>query len=189
MFDYLKYFIKDPQVASIVPTRRGIAKAICRSLEKTHLHYIAEFGPGLGAVTKYLLRVADPQTQIFLFETNQDMCSKLRAKLNDPRLQVFNASAAEILSYLPREAHGSLDAVISGIPFSLMTPAERLEILSRAQLLLKPRGQMIIYQVIPIRNNIIGHDLRPELSRLFRKVKHQDMPLSLPPLRIYRAYK
>lgn len=189
MIGYLKYFIKDRRVASVVPTRRKIVEQICSGIDFTTAHAIVEYGPGLGVITQHLLKHLAQDARVILFETNREMMRDLGKRITDQRLTALNRNALEVVSALPGHLHGEVDAVISGIPLSMLSQHDRRRLLDHTHQVLRPGGQMVIYQVIPLLNNVIGYNLRPDLERVFGTISQRDATLSLPPLRIYRAVK
>ncbi len=127
--------------------------------------------------------------RLFVFETNSEMARVLPKRINDSRLTVYCESALDARDVLPRRITGKVDSIVSGIPLSMLSPPERRALFVESYDLLKTGGLFLIYQVIPMLKNRIGYDLNPELSEFFKRVDHHDEAISIPPLRIYRAYK
>lgn len=189
MVGYLKYFLKDKSVASLLPTRRQIVRRICSHLDFKHSKNIIEYGPGLGAISRVILKHLRGDGRLFAFETNVDMAKMLALKLAEKRLYIFNHSALEVDKMIPADLKGEIDCVVSGIPLSMLQQEERRKLFLNTHAILKPNGLFLIYQTIPMLNNTIGYDITPELRQFFSNLTFKDEALSIPPLRVYIARK
>jgi phospholipid N-methyltransferase len=76
---------------------------------------------------------------------------------------------------------GSIDAVISGIPFSTMGCDAGCRVLDAISALLKPNGRFVAYQVSSRVASLCRPYLGPEKNEL--------EPLNIPPMRVYQWVK
>lgn len=189
MLGYFKYFIRDQRVATVVPTRRSIVKRICSYLELSGSSNLLEFGPGLGPITKEILKQLPPDADLHAFEINGKLCQALATRIPDPRLSIHHASALKAPELLPPYSLGNIDSIVSGIPLSMLSSEERNCLLSNCHSLLRPEGKLVIYQTIPMLKGMVGYDLKPDLHKFFGRVKYLDVALSIPPLRVYVVSK
>ncbi len=185
---YLKNLITDIHVASVTPTSRfGVEKV----LEKIHFpetKLILEYGPGTGNFTTTLLKNMNANSKLIAIEKNSDFCRVLHKSIRDPRFSVFEDSAENVLDIL-KSCNGSSDPkadyIISGIPFSLLSPKKRKVILKNTHRALKKGGKFLAYQAFFQLSDI----LKSPLEEIFGEVQSQYYMLSLPPLLILEAVK
>lgn len=182
---YIKCVLKDRQVASIVPTFRNTVRRTIGGLEYHRDLRVVEYGPGSGAFTKHILGRLSPQSELFAFETNLDFVMRLRRTIRDPRFTVF-AESAELVT--ERVGNGSVDYVVSGIPFSLIPWEVRRAIIRASWEVLKPAGKLITYQMFPPTARKDVH-LLPLVEELFEVEEVEYELLNIPPLRVYRGRK
>jgi len=105
-----------------------------------------EYGPGVGTFTTEILRRMRPDAVLVVLETNTDFVQFLRAKLQDNRLHVVHGSAADAGAVLARLQLNRADYVISGIPYTTMSPELRESILRTTHAVLDPNGAFLVYQ-------------------------------------------
>jgi len=180
---YLKTLLRDPDVASVTPSSKFAVKRVCSYIDFKNAELIVEFGPGLGVFTEYLLEHMPENSKLLAIEKNPRFVDKLRRQLNDPRLVVECASAEEIANFLP---DGSVDYVVSGIPFSMIPPLERSKILANTAKALKPSGRFLTYQVFPPPASMDSF-LRKPMEEHFELLSKSYEFRNIPPLRIYSA--
>lgn len=178
---YLKTLVRDPGVASITPSSRYAVEKVCSYLDFSRANTVVEFGPGLGVFTEYLLKRMPKDSVLIAIERNHDFAEVLLKRFSDSRLVVHAASAEDVLNFV---AERSADYVISGIPFSLITPPEREKILANTARCLNPEGGFITYQVFPPPASL-DNFLRKPMESYFRVEKKGYELRNIPPLRIY----
>ena len=128
---------------------------------------IIEFGPGTGIITKEILNNLKPKAKLTSFEINPVFCQHLKT-LNDPRLTVINDDAQNCRNYIT-----DYDCIISGLPLTVFTKAQReniLKITSKAE-------KYIQFQYTPF--------LRKKFSNHFDEVKITLVTNNIPPAFIY----
>ncbi|MBY0371674.1 methyltransferase domain-containing protein, partial [bacterium] len=106
---------------------------------------VVEYGPGTGAITRYLLPKLGVGARLFAIEVNPDF-QRLLESWGDPRLLVMRGRAAENLEPIRNAFPNGVDAVVSGIPFSLMPEESRDSLTSQTSSILRPGGRFILYQ-------------------------------------------
>lgn len=166
-------FLKDKNVASIVPTSKKTVEKICKTINFKHDLLIVEYGPGNGPFTKYLLKKMTKNSKLIAIETNPDFVTYL-SNIKDERLYVTQNSAQHVREILRAVDHDSADYIISGIPFSFLKAKTRDEILKDTCLSLKRNGKFIVYQVRP--------GIKLALSQFFPKIVSKKFRLNIPPL-------
>jgi phospholipid N-methyltransferase len=170
--EFTKTAVKDyRRVGAVVPSSKYIARRIAREIKGKEI--IIEYGAGDGVISKEILKTAPRDVKILAFETNQRLFKELE-KIKDSRLNPLNndiRQAKECLKKLGIEK--GVEAVVSGIPFSMIKRLEREKIIKNTKLLLKPGGVFILYQVTPL--------VLPILKKHFKEVQIKFELKNLPP--------
>jgi phospholipid N-methyltransferase len=148
---FLKRFLRSPfQVASVVPSSRTLIKRVSGKMDHSAPRVIAEYGPGEGCHTREIVRRMHPESRLFLFELDGELCGHLRRQFaNDTRISVHHADCATLPQVLAQSGQNHCDYVVSGIPFSILEKEKKREILNNTHAVLRPEphSAFIIYQV------------------------------------------
>jgi phospholipid N-methyltransferase len=177
---YLKSFFKDKDVASVTPTSRFCLQRVCQPIDFTKNINIVEYGAGAGVFANYLLPKMTPNSSLIMFETNEQLFAELQ-KIEDPRVKIYNQSVERVDEVMGKSLIGSVDYIISGIPFSFLEKQTRLEILQKSSQLLHSVGQFLAYQTS-------GH-LKNLLYQIFGNVYTEWEWRNIPPMVVYKAVK
>src|SRR5689334_3904603 len=90
---FLRKFVRHGvQVASIAPSSRRLAQALCRHIDPNRPQIILELGAGTGAVTAVALERMHPRSRLVAIERDADFARILRH--NYPRAEVIEANAS-----------------------------------------------------------------------------------------------
>ncbi len=131
-------------MASLFPSSRYTIRSVL-----AHVHpraeAIVEYGPGTGNFTRAILRHLGESGRVFCVELNAEFVPNLR-RIADSRLQIVEGSVLAVLPSIRASLPQGADAVISGIPFSLIPEDEREKIVRETRNALKPGGCFIAYQ-------------------------------------------
>lgn len=183
---FLKRFLKRPfQVASIVPSSKVLIRKVASRMDFSQPRVIAEFGPGEGCHTREIVRQMAPGSKLFLFELDPELATHLEDQFRgNPDVSVLNEDAASLRQQLSRFGHEHCDYVVSGIPFSILEPAKKRELLlnTHAALAPAPHSAFIIYQVTNELRNA-GH------CRHFARAESEYCLQNLPPMFVTKFYK
>ena len=181
---FLKRFLRNPfQVASIVPSSKALIRRVAAKLDYSGPRVIAEYGPGEGCHTREIVRRMHPDSQLILFELDPELAQHLDEQFRaDRRVTVLNADCATLAAELARRGHAHCDYIVSGIPFSILEPAKKRDLLRCTFDSLAPHAAsaFIIYQVT---NELVGH------CRHFSRVESQYCLQNLPPMFVTKFYK
>jgi len=179
---YIKNFIKDKHVASITPSSKFCVRRVCKHIDFTEPRTIVEFGPGTGVYTRYILQNLLPGSTLHALELNENFVEELK-KIPNKILHVHHAGAGELATILDEDenAQGSIDYIISGIPFSFLDEDERSAILDMSYRYLKQGGLFLAYQTS-------GH-LKKPLQNHFDELSTEYEMLNIPPMVVYKAVK
>jgi phospholipid N-methyltransferase len=171
-------FLKHPKMlGSLIPSSRFLVNKVLGEVDWARGRVFMEYGPGVGTFTTEILRRMRPDAVLIVLETNVDFVRFLRGKIHDDRLHVVHGSAAEADAALSRLNLTHADYVISGIPYTTITPEVREVILRKTHSLLHPTGAFLVYQ--------FTRTVLPHLEQVFARV-HQDFePLNVMPARLF----
>lgn len=159
-------------VASVCPSSPSVARSVARQLNDK-FQTIVEYGPGTGVITREILKKLSPSARIIGVEINSHFARYL-TDLGDPRFSVIEGDVTRVLPDLKARFPEGVDAVVSGIPFSLISSVDREAIVEATQASLRKGGRFIVYQVTL--------SLLPVLKRHFAKVDYSFEPKGLLPL-------
>lgn len=179
--DFFKTFIKDRDVASVIPTSLRCVKKVCKHIDFSKDFLLVEYGPGNGVFTKYLLEKMTPGSRLVLVEANKDFVEELKDTIKDPRVQINNILAGDVESVLEPEDIGNVDYVLSGIPFSFLKKERKHEVLTATKRILKDGGKFVAYQTS-------GH-LKKPVMEVFGNYDIEMEMLNIPPYLIYDVVK
>lgn len=179
--DFFKTFIKDRDVASVIPTSMRCVKKVCTHIDFSKDFTLVEYGPGNGVFTKYLLEKMSRDSKLILVEANEDFVDDLKSTITDPRVQINNILAGDVESILEPDQNGNIDYVLSGIPFSFLKKDRKREVLNATKRILKDGGKFIAYQTS-------GH-LKKPVMEVFGNYDIEMEMLNIPPYLIYDVVK
>jgi len=116
------------KMGSILPSSRGLAKAMASAVDITRPGAVIELGAGTGVVTHALLKAGIAAEQLMVIERDE----KLHALLSShfPHLNVLRADAVELDSVLATQGITQVNAIVSSLPF-LSMPLEVREAIQR----------------------------------------------------------
>lgn len=112
---FLQKFLRyGTQIASIAPSSRPLALALCQKIDSTRPQTILELGAGDGAVTAIALERMHPNSTLLAVEVDPDFAHLLRRRC--PEAYVIEADAATTCQRLEALGIDHVDVVISGLP-------------------------------------------------------------------------
>lgn len=178
---FLQEFVRHPrQVASVVPSSRFLERRIVETAGIRSAKTVVELGPGTGGTTRAMLRAIGQDARLLTIELNPHLHA-LVSRIGDPRLIPHFGDARELSRIISSHGLDAPDAVVSGIPFSTITPQIGNQILEAIHSALAPGGRFVAYQV----NRRVA-----TLSQLFPEPDEAQFEfLNIPPLRIFRWEK
>ncbi|TWU25135.1 hypothetical protein Pla52o_14330 [Novipirellula galeiformis] len=177
----LKAWMKQPtQVATICPSSPFLTENIAERECVRCASSVVELGPGAGGTTSALLSQMRPDSRLLAIEKTAAFMDALQ-EITDPRLTPLIGDAADLIELLERNQIGRPDVIVSGVPFSSLSPSVAKAIVESVYEVLKPGGTFIAYQV---RSDIDDY-ARP----LFGPPHAKLIPLNLPPLTVFTWQK
>jgi phosphatidylethanolamine/phosphatidyl-N-methylethanolamine N-methyltransferase len=142
---------------------------------------IVEIGPGNGETTREILCQLPCHARLLAIEKTEAFIDSLRG-LNDERLIVRHGDAIDLVQYLRSHNLQPPDVVVSGVPFSALTPWSARQLIHT------------IFGVLPVGGQFVAYQFRDHVAKYaFPIFGHPDtiewVWKNLPPLRIYQWTK
>ncbi len=178
---FIQEFLKHPlQIGSVIPSSRFLERRIIEAAGVATVKVIIELGPGVGGVTRAILRAMPQDAKLLSIEINPTF-NTLVSKIQDSRLIAHLGSAIEIREILSGYGLDFPDAIVSGIPFSTMSRTDGCRIIKTVSSLLPPNGRFVAYQV----NSQVATLCQPFLGSGQSSMEY----LNIPPMRIFQWVK
>lgn len=186
---FIGQFITKPTViGAIAPSSRRLSERMLEGIDLEHATAILEFGPGTGAVTDVVLPRLGRHTRFVAIELNPVMADSFRRRYPGVRLRQESVENARRIC--DEEGIDTVDAVVSGLPWSTFTDALQDRILDAMLDVLKPGGTFVTFAYhvgvwLPS-----GRRIRRKLLDRFSSVeKSRSVWRNLPPAFVYRCRK
>jgi len=177
---FARNFFKYPSMlGSIVPSSRFLVKHLMSEIDWDRARVLVEFGPGVGTITREVLKRMRPDGVLVVIELNEEFVRYLGATIRDPRLRIVHGSAAHVRRILAEQGLAPADCIISGLPYSLLPEELRKEIVAESRRALKAEGSLLVFQFSPT--------VLPYLKSSFSSVKLGFQLLNILPARIFHC--
>lgn len=161
---FARNFFKYPSMlGSVVPSSPFLVKDLMAQVDWDRARVLVEFGPGVGTITREVLKRMRPDAVLLVIELNEDFVQYLGTTIRDPRLRVVHGSAAHVRRILAEQGLAPADYIISSIPYSLLPETLRQEIVAESRHALKAHGSLLVFQY--------NRTLLPYLKSSFGTVK------------------
>ncbi|TQM43484.1 class I SAM-dependent methyltransferase [Pseudonocardia cypriaca] len=118
---FVREFVRDPlHTASVTPSSQALAAAMVRPVPAVGEPVVVELGPGTGAFTRAIQERTGGRARHVAVELNERWAQLLTDR--HPGVDVVRADARELPRLLAERGIGSVDAVVSGLPWVAYTP-------------------------------------------------------------------
>ncbi|WP_148863745.1 class I SAM-dependent methyltransferase [Marinobacter fonticola] len=173
-------FVKHPtMLGSVIPSSRWLIRSLLAPVDWERARYFVEYGPGVGTITRHILKRMHPEAKLLVLEINDDFVRHLNSAIDDPRLVVRRDSAASLGTVLDELDWPHIDYAVSGIPFSIMSSEDVEAVLKETRARLPPQGEFLVYQ--------FSRHSAQYLHRSFDDVSREFVLRNVPPVSCYRA--
>ena len=171
-----KFATNAKTVATIAPSSRALSRAILRDIDWSQTKSVVELGAGTGPITKQLVAAAPPNVRLVVNEFLHEFCMSLRQKF--PGLDVVEGDARRLSEMLAERGITNVDYILSGLPLTHFSSADRDSVIDQAGLLLGPDGEFRQLTTAPWL-------YRKLYRRYFREVRFRLVVWNLPPGGVY----
>jgi phospholipid N-methyltransferase len=173
-------FLRHPSmVGSAFPASKRMVRRMLAPLEWAAIDVLVEYGPGTGRFTFGALARMKSEAKLIAIETGEDFVDHLRSTSHDHRLAVVHGSADDVLDILADHGVAEADCILSGLPFSTLSPDEAERIVLASRTALRPSGTFAAYQM--------RSAIEPLLRRGFAELRKGFEWWNIPPCHLYWA--
>ncbi|BBG00747.1 MULTISPECIES: class I SAM-dependent methyltransferase [Pseudonocardia] len=128
--EFLGAWVRNPvRVGAVWPSSRRLSEKLARVAPGHGTPVVVELGPGTGAVTAEVARRLSPEGRHLAVELDPGMARYLQRR--HPDVEVVNGDARKLGELLAERGIEQVDAVVSGLPWSLFDQAGQQEILGQ----------------------------------------------------------
>lgn len=150
---------KPSLVGAVAPSSPGLAREMAGVVPTSGSPVVVELGPGTGALSAAVAERLPAGGRHVAIELDAGMVRHLRAEL--PWLEVIQGDAAELKTLLREAGIESVDAVVSGLPWSIFSGQAQGRILDEVGRVLTPSGAFTTFAYL--------HALGMSGAKLFRR--------------------
>lgn len=180
MFLFARNFFKYPaMLGSVIPSSPFLVNQLMTQIDWDRARVLVEYGPGVGTITREMLKRMRPDAILVVIELNDDFVEYLGDSIRDPRLCVVHGSAAHVRRILSERNLAPADYIISSLPYSLMPELLRQEIVAESRHALKAQGSLLVFQY--------NRKILPYLKSSFSSVKQNFQLFNILPALIFRC--
>ncbi|MEV8547554.1 methyltransferase domain-containing protein [Streptomyces sp. NPDC051572] len=178
-------FLRRPlMTGAVAASSRRLAYAMTESIGLEKARLVVELGPGTGVFTDAILARLAPDARLVAIELNPVLAARLSATRRDTRLAVKQGSAAELATTVGEPA----DAVVSGLPWTVMPREQRKHILDAVAEVLRPGGHFTTFAYLHAAWTPPARHFTAELSRRYSRLERSTVVwANLPPAFVHRA--
>ncbi|HWN34257.1 MAG TPA: methyltransferase domain-containing protein [Pseudonocardia sp.] len=179
-------FLRHPlRTGAVAASSARLARAMTEDIGIETASLIVELGPGTGAITDAILPRMGPKARLVLVELNPALAARMAARYPDPRVQVVQGSAADLVELV---APGTVDVVVSGLPWTVMPGAVQGRILRAVDEVLRPDGRFTTFAYLHAARTPLARQFLEQLAGQFGSQERGATVWSnLPPARVLRA--
>lgn len=141
---FLKEFMRNwSTTGAVAPSSPALARCIADSARVRDARRVLELGPGTGALTEAVAAALDSNCQYLGLELNEAFVQSLGSRF--PRLR-FEAAAAQEFEFHRWLGEGeTIDAIVSGLPWTAFPESLQIAILDHVLPRLRPGGIFVTF--------------------------------------------
>lgn len=172
------------RVGAVAPSSPGLAREMAKIVPTWGTPTVVELGPGTGALSGAVAQRLPQGGRHLAVELDDGMVQHLRSTL--PRLEVVQGDAADLRVLLDEAGIRSVDALISGLPWSLFPIDAQRAILSEVGRVLAPGGAFTTIAYVQALGMASARRFRELLDETFDEVVlSRTVWRNVPPARFY----
>ncbi|MBW4720388.1 class I SAM-dependent methyltransferase [Saccharothrix obliqua] len=160
---FLGAAVRNPKlIGAVAPSSARLSTRLAVVVPSDRPVVVVELGPGTGAVTDAIARRLPEGSRHVAIELDPELADRVRA--TRPDVEVVTGDAADLAEILRGLGVGPVDAVVSGLPWSLIPPADQRRALTGVAGALAPGAAFTTFAYL--------HALRMKGARLLRALLH-----------------
>jgi phosphatidylethanolamine/phosphatidyl-N-methylethanolamine N-methyltransferase len=178
-------FLRRPlMTGAVAASSRRLGHAMTEGIGLERARVVAELGPGTGVFTDAILARLAPDARLVAVELNPVLASRLAATRRDTRLTVVQGTAAGLAAAVGEP----VDAVVSGLPWTVMPQSRRGYILDAVTEVLTPGGRFTTFAYLHAAWTPPARHFAAELACRFDRLEcSRTVWTNLPPAFVHRA--
>jgi phosphatidylethanolamine/phosphatidyl-N-methylethanolamine N-methyltransferase len=181
----LTEFLRHPLLTgAVAASSPALARLMVDGIGLEQARTVVELGPGTGVFTEAIRRRVTPRTRIVAIEINGHLAERLADRYRGQPVEVVHGSAADLAGLVERP----VDAVVSGLPWTVMAEPVRLRILDAVTAVLAPTGVFTTFAYAHAAWTPPGRRFAGELKQRFGSTGTSRLVWrNLPPAFVHRA--
>lgn len=185
---FLREFARDPlATGAIAPSSPELAEAMVEGLNLENAGHVVELGAGTGAFTTVIAQRLPATARFMAMELNPRLAARLRRTFAG-EVRVVCDSAVDLCRHLGRAEVGSVDAVVSSLPWIFFPTDLQRVILHEVRRALRPGGRFTTFAYAHAAWLPRGLKFRRELRTVFPQSEVRPIVWrNLPPAFVYRS--
>ncbi|MFF5145047.1 class I SAM-dependent methyltransferase [Streptomyces sp. NPDC013157] len=178
-------FLRRPlMTGAVAASSRRLACAMTEGIGLEQARTVAELGPGTGVFTDAILARLAPGARLVAVELNPVLAARLPVTRRDSRLTVVHGSAADLAAAVGEP----VDAVVSGLPWTVMPQNRRGYILDAVTEVLAPGAWFTTFAYLHAAWTPPARHFTAELANRFDRLERsKTVWANLPPAFVHRA--
>lgn len=185
--EYRTFFsaaVRNPKaVGAWTPTSAKVAHTVAQVVPTTGRPVVVELGPGTGSLSDGIHARLPTGSRHIGLELDPELAEHLHTR--KPWIEVINGAAQDLRERLAELDIGRVDAIISSIPWSLLSDDDQNTILNQIHELLTEQGAFTALAYLPAEHNTSGKRFRTRLTASFDEVLTRTTWRNLPPILHY----
>lgn len=171
-------------VGAVAPSSPILAREMAAVVPSSGKPVVVELGPGTGALSPAVADRLPSGGRHLAIELDAGMVEHLRASA--PWLEVVQGDAADLVRLLEQADVGSVDAVVSGLPWSIFSGEAQSRILDAVGQVLAPGGAFTTFAYLHALGMAGARAFRQRLGTAFDEVvTTRTVWRNVPPARTY----
>ena len=185
---FLRQFVTHPgDIGAMFETSQVVARRVAELAGVRDAKTVVEWGAGTGSITGAIAKALPQSGQLLAFEINTAFCRLLRKRF--PDIRVVQDSALQTKKYLREAGVGQCDAIISGLPFTVLDEGTQNALLDAIMESLRPGGVFVTFGYVQASMLPGGRKIRAKLQERFKVVeKTSTIWRNIPPVFAYRVF-
>lgn len=171
-------------VGAVAPSSPNLAREMAAVVPTAGSPVVVELGPGTGALSSGIAQRLPVGGRQVAIEVDSGMVEYLRAEL--PWLEVIQGDASRLGDLLADAGIDKVDAVVSGLPWSIFPAKLQQDILDQVGAVLAPGGAFTTFAYVHALGMTGARQFRRRLDLSFDEVlTSHTVWRNIPPARIY----